>query len=32
MTAYLLHGNLGYPYKLNQPVAALFSERWARSL
>jgi peptide/nickel transport system permease protein len=28
----LLHGNLGYSYKLNQPVAALFSERWARSL
>jgi len=28
----LLHGNLGYSYKLNQPVAALFNERWARSL
>ena len=28
----LLHGNLGYSYKLNQPVAALFGERWARSL
>ena len=28
----LLHGNLGYSYKLNQSVAALFSERWARSL
>jgi len=28
----LLHGNLGYSYKLNQSVAALFEERWARSL
>jgi len=28
----VLHGNLGYSYKLNQPVAALFQERWARSL
>jgi len=28
----LLHGNLGYSYKLNQPVAQLFGERWARSL
>jgi peptide/nickel transport system permease protein len=28
----LLQGNLGYSYKLNQSVAALFSERWARSL
>lgn len=28
----LLHGNLGYSYKLNQTVAALFGERWARSL
>jgi peptide/nickel transport system permease protein len=28
----LLHGNLGYSYKLNQSVAALFQERWARSL
>ena len=28
----LLHGNLGYSYKLNQRVAALFGERWARSL
>ena len=28
----LLHGNLGYSYKLNQSVAALFNERWARSL
>jgi peptide/nickel transport system permease protein len=27
----LLHGNLGYSYKLNQTVAALFGERWARS-
>ena len=27
----LLHGNLGYSYKLNQSVAALFGERWARS-
>ena len=27
----LLHGNLGYSYKLNQSVAALFQERWARS-
>ncbi len=27
----LLHGNLGYSFKLNQSVAALFSERWARS-
>ncbi len=27
-----LHGNLGYSYKLNQSVAALFGERWARSL
>jgi peptide/nickel transport system permease protein len=26
-----LHGNLGYSYKLNQTVAALFEERWARS-
>jgi len=26
-----LHGNLGYSYKLNQTVAALFGERWARS-
>ena len=26
-----LHGNLGYSYKLNQSVAALFGERWARS-
>ncbi len=28
----LFHGNLGYSYKLNQSVAALFQERWARSL
>jgi peptide/nickel transport system permease protein len=28
----VLHGNLGYSYKVNQTVAALFSERWARSL
>src|SRR6201981_1835580 len=27
----LLHGNLGYSYKLNQSVAALFRERWLRS-
>jgi peptide/nickel transport system permease protein len=27
----LLHGHLGYSYKLNQSVAALFGERWARS-
>jgi peptide/nickel transport system permease protein len=27
----LLHGNLGYSYKLNQSVAALLRERWARS-
>jgi peptide/nickel transport system permease protein len=27
----LLHGNLGYSYKLNQSVGALFSERWVRS-
>src|SRR5450755_297179 len=27
----LLHGNLGYSYKLNQSVAALFQERWGRS-
>ena len=27
-----LHGNLGYSYKLNQSVAALLNERWARSL
>src|SRR5215469_796177 len=28
----LVHGNLGYSYKVNQSVAALFGERWARSL
>jgi peptide/nickel transport system permease protein len=28
----LVHGNLGYSYKLNQSVTALFSQRWARSL
>jgi peptide/nickel transport system permease protein len=28
----VLHGNLGYSYKANQTVAALFRERWARSL
>ena len=28
----VLRGNLGYSYKLNQSVAALFGERWARSL
>jgi peptide/nickel transport system permease protein len=27
----LVHGNLGYSYKLNQSVTALFQERWARS-
>jgi peptide/nickel transport system permease protein len=27
----VLHGNLGRSYKLNQSVAALFNERWARS-
>jgi peptide/nickel transport system permease protein len=27
----LLHGNLGYSYSLQQPVAKLFAERWARS-
>jgi peptide/nickel transport system permease protein len=27
----LIHGNLGYSYKLNQSVTALFNERWARS-
>ena len=27
----VLHGNLGYSFKLNQSVAALFGERWARS-
>jgi len=28
----VLHGNLGHSYKVNQSVAALFQERWARSL
>lgn len=28
---HLIHGNLGYSYKVNQSVAALFQERWARS-
>ncbi len=28
----LLHGNLGYSYKLNQSVASLFRERWLRSM
>jgi peptide/nickel transport system permease protein len=28
----LLHGNLGYSFTLNQSVAALFEQRWARSL
>jgi peptide/nickel transport system permease protein len=27
----LIHGNLGYSYKLNQSVGQLFEERWARS-
>jgi peptide/nickel transport system permease protein len=27
----VLHGNLGYSFKLNQSVVALFDERWARS-
>jgi peptide/nickel transport system permease protein len=27
----LIHGNLGYSFKLNQSVAQLFGERWARS-
>src|SRR6266700_4729005 len=27
----LLHGNLGYSFKVNQSVAALFGERWIRS-
>lgn len=27
----LLHGNLGYSVKLNEPVSALFAQRWARS-
>jgi len=28
---HLIHGNLGHSYKVNQSVAALFGERWARS-
>jgi peptide/nickel transport system permease protein len=28
----LLHGNLGYSYKLNQSVGSLFAERWLRSM
>jgi peptide/nickel transport system permease protein len=27
----LVHGNLGFSYKLNQSVVQLFGERWARS-
>jgi peptide/nickel transport system permease protein len=27
----LLHGNLGYAYKYNQPVTTLFGQRWPRS-
>src|SRR5258708_36275014 len=27
----LRHGNLGYSFKVNQSVAALFGQRWARS-
>ena len=27
----LIHGNLGYSFKVNQSVAALFGERWVRS-
>jgi peptide/nickel transport system permease protein len=27
----LLHGNFGFSYKLDQSVATLFSQRWARS-
>jgi peptide/nickel transport system permease protein len=27
----VLHGNLGYSFKVNQSVVALFQERWARS-
>lgn len=27
----VLHGNLGFSYEVNQSVAALFEERWARS-
>jgi peptide/nickel transport system permease protein len=28
----LIHGNLGYSYKVNQSVTSLFQERWMRSL
>src|ERR1700753_986048 len=28
---HLIHGDLGFSYKANQSVAALFQERWARS-
>ena len=28
----LLHGDMGYSYKLNQSIARLLEERWARSL
>lgn len=28
----LVHGNLGYSFKLKQPVVDLFEQRWARSL
>jgi len=28
---HLIHANLGYSYKVNQSVAALFGERWVRS-
>ena len=28
----LFHGNLGFSANLNQPVASLFAQRWARSL
>ena len=27
----VLHGNLGFAYKYNQPVSSLFAQRWARS-
>lgn len=28
---HLIHGNLGFSYKVNQSVAALFGQRWVRS-
>jgi peptide/nickel transport system permease protein len=28
---HLIHGNLGYSFKVNQSVAALFEQRWVRS-